>query len=141
MTVSKNKGRTPWCIHSQGERAFAAQKKVHVPAAWWGRDDWNKVRDMDRDTRRDAFIDRFKRELGYKSAKAWPIYGRNNGGALMYYMIHATDHPEAPKLMSRAYHATVSPSGPFEQSKLFVEPKNPASEAQEAAPMQMQQLG
>lgn len=27
----------------------------------------------------------------------------------MYYMIHATDHPEAPKLMSRAYNSTVNP--------------------------------
>jgi three-Cys-motif partner protein len=128
--------------NSWQERAFAAQKKVHVPAAWWGREDWKKVRDMGRDDRRDAFVDRFKRELSYKSVKAWPIYGRNNGGALMYYMIHATDHPEAPKLMSRAYHATVSPSGPFEQPKLFPEPKNPASEGQEeGTPTQMQQSG
>lgn len=30
---------------------------------------------MSRDDRRDAFVDRFKRELGYRSAKAWPIFG------------------------------------------------------------------
>jgi three-Cys-motif partner protein len=127
--------------NSWQERAFAAQKKVHVLAAWWGRDDWEKIRDMSRDDRRDAFVDRFKRELGYASVKAWPIYGRNTGGALMYYMIHATDHPEAPKLMSRAYAATVSPSGPFEQPGLFPDPKGPTSEPELEQPMQMRQSG
>ena len=97
---------------------------------------------MSRRRRVEAFVSRFRDELGYRHVMPWPILERDGSGApVMYYMIHATDHPEAPKLMSRAYHATVSPSGPFEQSKLFVEPKNPASEAQEAAPMQMQQLG
>ena len=128
--------------NSWQERAFAAQKKLHVPAAWWGRTDWEDVRTMSRDARRDAFVDRFKRDLGYKSVKAWPIFGRETGGTLMYYMIHATDHPEAPKLMSRAYHATVTPSGPFEQPRLFPEPKNPASEqpGQSATP-HLQQSG
>ena len=28
----------------------------------------------------------------------------------MYYMIHASDHPEAPKFMSRAYNAVPSAS-------------------------------
>jgi three-Cys-motif partner protein len=113
--------------NSWQERAFKAQKKLHVPAAWWGRKDWEEVRDMSRDDRRDAFINRFKRELRYKSAKAWPIFAAPNGGALMYYMIHATDHPEAPKQMSRAYHATVSPSGPHIQETLFPNSKSPAS--------------
>ena len=128
--------------NSWQERAFAAQKKMHVPAAWWGRDDWKEVRDMTRDERRDAFVDRFKRGLGYRSVKAWPIFGALTGGALMYYMIHATDHPEAPKLMSRAYHATVSPSGPFEQQGLFAEPMGaaPAAPNKETA-VPLQKLG
>ena len=97
---------------------------------------------MSRDDRRDAFVDRFKRELGYRSVKAWPIFGSLTGGALMYYMIHATDHEEAPKLMSRAYHATVSPSGAFEQQKLFIEPKGAESIANELKPLPaMQQIG
>ena len=36
----------------------------------------------------------------------------------MYYMIHATDHPEAPKLMRRAYSRAVDPLEPIEQFKL-----------------------
>jgi three-Cys-motif partner protein len=128
--------------NSWQERAFKAQKKLDVPEAWWGRNDWEAVRDMSRDDRRDAFVDRFKRELGYRSVKAWPIFGSLTGGALMYYMIHATDHEEAPKLMSRAYHATVSPSGPFEQQKLFIEPKGAESTASELRPTSaIQQIG
>jgi three-Cys-motif partner protein len=127
----KNSGTTSelfyFLANSWQERAFAAQKKTHVPAAWWGRSDWKDVRDMTRDERRDAFVERFRRDLGYRSAKPWPIFAAPSGGALMYYMIHATDHLEAPKLMSRAYHATVSPSGPFVQETLFPHPKSASS--------------
>lgn len=128
--------------NSWQERAFAAQKKTHVLDAWWGRDDWKTVRDMSRDDRRVAFVDRFKRELGYRSVKAWPIFGSLTGGALMYYMIHATDHPEAPKQMSRAYRATVSPSEPFEQPGLFPEPKGPTPTPRDSdPPLTLSQLG
>jgi hypothetical protein len=33
----------------------------------------------------------------------------------MYYMIHATDHPEAPHLMSRAYEKAIQPKETPEQ--------------------------
>ena len=36
----------------------------------------------------------------------------------MYYMIHASDHPEAPILMSRAYNNAVAPKEPQEQLEL-----------------------
>lgn len=100
------------------ERALAAQKDTDVLRRWWGRDDWTDLRQMTRDERRDVLVSRFKKELGYKSVKAWPIYERENGGAIMYYMIHATDHPEAPKFMSRAYRRAVFPLEPIEQLKL-----------------------
>jgi hypothetical protein len=60
----------------------------------------------------------------------------------MYYMVHATDHPEAPKLMSRAYHATVSPSGAFEQQGLFAEPKgSTAAPIEQDPPLALKQSG
>jgi hypothetical protein len=42
-------------------------------------------------------------------------------------MIHATDHPEGPLQMARAYRNTVRPSDSPEdtQSGLFIEPKEP----------------
>lgn len=112
------------------ERALAAQKDTKVLANWWGRDDWHGLRSMSRDGRRDAIVDRLRRELKYKSVKAWPIFERQNGGAIMYYMIHATDHPEAPKFMSRAYRRAVLPLEPIEQLSLalFTEMDEPTAE-------------
>jgi three-Cys-motif partner protein len=126
------------------ERALAAQKDLDVLAAWWGQDDWSELRAMSRDERRDVLVGRFKRELGYQSVKAWPIYERESGGAVMYYMIHATDHPEAPKLMSRAYRNTVSPLEPVEQLSLglFPDSKGAVSSANiDLEPAQLRRLG
>jgi three-Cys-motif partner protein len=103
------------------ERAFAGQKDLDVLSRWWGSDDWPELSKMSREERRDALVMRFKKDLGYQSVKPWPILERENGGAVMYYMIHATDHPEAPMLMSRAYRKTVLPSEPIEQLTLELE--------------------
>ena len=87
-----------------GKVAYAAlsgQKDLDKLARWWGRADWQKLSDMPREKRKDGLVLRMKRDLGYKSAKAWPIYERQDGGLVMYYMIHASDHPEGPTLMSR----------------------------------------
>jgi three-Cys-motif partner protein len=100
------------------ERALAGQKDLDVLERWWGQEDWTELRRMNREERRDALVLRMKKDLGYQSVKAWPIYERESGGAIMYYMIHATDHPEAPTQMSRAYRATVLPLEPIEQLKL-----------------------
>lgn len=112
------------------DRALACQKDFDVLERWWGRDDWPKLRDLSRDERQAALVQRMKKDLGYKSVKAWPIYERENGGAVMYYMIHATDHPEAPKFMSRAYRRAVFPLEPIEQLtlELFSENKGPNAE-------------
>jgi len=60
--------------------------------------------------RANHFATKFREELGYRSVKPWPIFGKEEGrGPVMYYMIHATDHKEAPKLMERAYRKAVAP--------------------------------
>jgi three-Cys-motif partner protein len=100
------------------ERALSGQKDLVKLARWWGRDDWTQLKAMSRDERRNFVVQRFKTEFRYKSVKPWPIYERENGGAVMYYMIHGTDHPEAPKQMSRAYRNIVFPFEPVEQLKL-----------------------
>lgn len=109
-------------------RALSAQKDTEKLARWWGREDWHKLRDMSRDTRRDAMVERMRSELGYKYVMPWQIFKRKTGGIVMYYMIHATDHPEAPVQMSRAYRNTVLPLEPIEQMELGLlplEPKGP----------------
>jgi three-Cys-motif partner protein len=96
-------------------RALAAVQNEKILEDWWGRSDWSQLLTM-RDLQRvEVFIDRFKKELGYKSVKPWPIFERQNGGRVMYYMIHATDHEEAPALMSRAYERAIQPKESPEQ--------------------------
>ena len=97
------------------ERALANQRNVSLIDDWWGGDGWKIWSKLIGHERTQAFVRRFKEELGYWSAKAWPIYERQEGGKTMYYMIHATDHPEAPALMARAYANAVRPKESQEQ--------------------------
>lgn len=69
---------------------------------WWGRPDWRQLIDMKNHEKANAFQRRFI-ELGYKHVWPFPIVDSKNGNRIMFYMILATDHPEAPKLMWRAY--------------------------------------
>ncbi|HKV42924.1 MAG TPA: three-Cys-motif partner protein TcmP [Blastocatellia bacterium] len=87
-------------------RALAnVTKDYDMVERWWGGNDWRSLRSLSQQDRARRFEERFRGELGYKSAKAWPIHRHKGGrGAIMYYMIHATDHPQAPGLMSRAYN-------------------------------------
>ena len=58
---------------------------------------------------------RFREELGYGHAMAWPIFSKKDGGAIKYHMIHASDHDEAPVLMRRAYERALNLPEPPEQ--------------------------
>jgi three-Cys-motif partner protein len=97
------------------DRAFAAQTRdIERLEKWWGGEDWSQLVEMKAFTRAMTFVDRFKNELGYKSVMPWAIYERKSGGRIMYYMIHCTDHPEAPGLMARAYERAIFPEN-YEQ--------------------------
>jgi three-Cys-motif partner protein len=93
------------------ERALAALQDHHKCQAWWGRDDWQHVVQMTRGPRAEAMRKRFQTELGYRFVMMWAIYEAKETNRIMYYMIHASDHPEAPKLMERAYTDTVRGQG------------------------------
>lgn len=114
------------------ERALAGQKDTDKLARWWGRDDWTKLKNITREERRNAIVNRLKADCGYQSVKAYPIYKREGGGAIMYYMIHATDHPEGPLQMARAYRNTVRPVDRPEGSQLDLFPEPKAHDSQRA---------
>ncbi len=103
-------------------RALSALGDKTPVKLWWGRDDWEILTTLDTNQRKDIIVQRLKNELGYRSVKPWPIYEKRESGAVMYYMIHATDHPIAPSLMSRAYKKAVSPKEPIEQLRLELGP-------------------
>lgn len=85
------------------QRAIHATEDHARLERWWGRADWTKVVDLSADDRALLLASRFKKELGYTYAVPYPIYGNEDGTRVMYTMIHATDHDEAPELMNRAY--------------------------------------
>lgn len=58
---------------------------------------------MDSTERAMLVARRFEEELGYGKALPYSIHNRRRQGRVMYHMIHATDHTEAPALMIRAY--------------------------------------
>jgi hypothetical protein len=66
------------------------------------------LRAMKDHARAELVCERFRDELGYRSALAWPIRSNEHGGRVHYHMVHASDHLEAPKLMHRAYHKAVT---------------------------------
>lgn len=88
---------------------------------WWGRPTWGtEIRGITGAVRARVFVDRFRDELGYKHVTAWPISSRENGGRTMYFMIHASDHDEAPRFMARAYNKTCVPINRLQQTSLKV---------------------
>lgn len=96
-------------------RAISAKKDETALDAWWGRENWRLLAKSSTVSIQQAVVRRLQRELGYLYVSPWPIHAHAKGGATMYFMIHATDHFEAPKLMARAYrNATTEPES-FEQ--------------------------
>lgn len=93
------------------DRALGGAKKMGGDRAhaWWGGPGWQQLLGVNLWDRVQQVADRFANELGYKFVKPWPIYSRKGGGSVMYFMIHATDHPRAHDLMARAYNNAVSP--------------------------------
>lgn len=89
-------------------RTIAAQKDPGVLDRWWGDAGWTQLQGIKSDQAASLMTERIQ-ALGYRDVKAWPITKREKGqGRVMYHMIHATDHLEAPKLMWRAYNRLVS---------------------------------
>lgn len=100
------------------DRALAGLSSNEYRAQeWWGENlSAQELLAMGQHKRKTRMCERFQKELGYRFATPWPIYEKEGGkGAVMYYMIHATDHPEAPKLMARAYNNAVLPKETAEQ--------------------------
>lgn len=111
--------------HKQGNKIelfyFLAVKWLHrslsglvanpqTAQEWWGRDDWQVLRNKSQNDICALVCERFKSELGYKHAFPFPIWeAEAGGGSIMYYMIHATDHDQAPGLMWRAYNQAIGP--------------------------------
>jgi len=85
---------------------------------WWGAPDFDKLKDMTEFQIAELVRQRFMVELGYKHVGAYAIFENPQSNNIMYYMIHASDHDEAPALMRRA-HAKAVRSLPKEKQLLL----------------------
>jgi three-Cys-motif partner protein len=88
-------------------RASKHPEKLREIANWWGKDDWSSLLGMSQANLVKRFADRFVSELGYGFVHRYPIYRTSTGVQKAYYLIHATDHPEGPKLMQRAFQKVI----------------------------------
>lgn len=88
-------------------RAFSGVRQKGMLEKWWGLPDYDRLRAMSSFDIAELVRKRFSVELGYEHVAAYPIYDKNEGNRIMYYMIHASDHDEAPALMVRAHHKAV----------------------------------
>jgi three-Cys-motif partner protein len=84
-------------------------KNVERVDLWWGDDGWRKLLTMSSYDRAWLMTDRLKSTFGYQFVTPHPIYNRVGGRRIMYFMIHASDHPAAPILMADAYSKAVEP--------------------------------
>jgi|SRR5579862_602752 len=88
-------------------RALSGIRKDHKALQWWGRSDWRSLTEMNSFQIVQLVRERMEKELGYRYVGAYPVYDREAGNRVMYYMIHASDHDEAPALMVRAHSKAV----------------------------------
>lgn len=100
-------------------RAFSGIKHEGKMTAWWGNDGWRTLMSMTSWDIAELVRKRFENELGYKSAAAYPIFDHPKSNKIMYYMIHASDHNEAPALMVRAHRKAVRSLPKEKQQSLF----------------------
>jgi hypothetical protein len=98
-------------------RAFSGLKGLEKGRRWWGTDDWRSLRNKGSEEIAEVFKERFEKELGYRYVAAYPIFERRGSDHIMYYMVHGSDHDEAPKLMVRAYNRAVRTTKVSEQSE------------------------
>jgi three-Cys-motif partner protein len=106
------------------KRALAGvTKHPEIVERWWGRNDFRDLKERTRDEIGKALVERFETELRYKHVMRYPIYKREKNNIVMYQMLHASDHDEAPELMNRAYRQAVRSSQKLaEQLSLLNEP-------------------
>lgn len=96
---------TSWLHRSLTQSKTAT--RIEEINKWWGSNDWQFLTELSQTEQVNEMAGRFLNELGYKHVTAYPIMQDELGKKKSFYLIHASDHPEAPKLMTRAYSQIV----------------------------------
>jgi hypothetical protein len=105
--------------HHRHDIPLAAGAKDELLQRWWGREDFRRVLAISSSERAHIVCQRFEEELRYKFANPYTIHERKGGGRILYYMIHASDHEDAPRLMDDSYRNAALPAGAPEKIPMF----------------------
>jgi len=92
---------TSW-IHRSLSASFRPERLKEIDL-WWGGPGWTSLKELSQTQIVKQVADRFSIELQYSYVKAYPINLDENGAKVAFHLIHSSDHPEAPKLMDRAF--------------------------------------
>ncbi len=92
---------TSW-VHRSLTQSTTAKRQAEIDR-WWGGPNWRDLTDLTQTGIVERMARRFSWELGYKHVNAYPILQSEGGKKKSFHLIHASDHPEAPKLMTRSY--------------------------------------
>lgn len=92
-------------MHNWFPRAVSNLKvdRDNVLRRWMG-PNWEEVTNALPSERPVIMARRFREELGYEHASFYPIFKKGNKTQIMFYLVHGSDHEEAPALMARAYN-------------------------------------
>jgi three-Cys-motif partner protein len=99
-------------------RAFSGIGQGDKALRWWGRSNWRELQKLSSAAIVEMLRNRFTSELNYRHVASYPIFDKKHGNRVMYYMIHASDHEEAPALMIRAHQKAVR-AGPSAVQTVF----------------------
>lgn len=92
-----------WLIRSL--KTSSTPKRLSEIDQWWGGPGWRDLKELTQTEISEVVSKRFQNELGYTYATGWPIFLEEDSTRKAFVLIHATDHPLAPKLMSKAFHS------------------------------------
>ena len=90
------------------DRTWKSVKDPDKLLKWWGRPDYKAFLERPAFERAQALCARFRDDLGYLYSEPFAIHKKGKDSRIMYYMIHASDHPDAIRLMSDAYQKVPS---------------------------------
>ena len=86
------------------DRAWKSRSDDERLTSWWGSNDFLKFFQQRNVYRAHELKQRLIDEFQYKYVEPWSIHKQGDRGRTMYYMIHASDHHRATRLMSEAYN-------------------------------------